>query len=422
MYKQLYGNQILQSQVGKDLYYNLNDIADFVTSNDYIDGVEKNYWAHKLPEFNKVYKQNLLDLKDIGLPSRKHEQFNFSNLHKLYNLEILNTTKNDNVDYEKFGYLSTEYKTIVLNDSRVITTNDLGKKAPFNVQILDSINVNKNRMSEYIKLLHQEDNLSKLTYALSPFPNVVIFPTGSKDTFKKNPIKVQYLNASEDPNLDCNTTIFDIQYNAKVQLNELVKTTAGQMNYSMYILRENSELIIDRTSKDAGGWNVFDSVFICHPGSKLTVNFSNTGSQYTQENFYINSTSKTTVNINGRNKIFRGNNYHQYVYQKSNDPDNYSSIDIKNVGKEYANTSFVGRYDVGALSTDFDGNMNNQNLMLDKNVKMHTRPVLDIHTKEIKCQHGCTVSNVNEDHIYYLQSKGMDRRQATDLLVESFLC
>ena len=100
MYKQLYGNQILQSQVGKDLYYNLNDIAEFVTSNDYIDGVEKNYWAHKLPEFNKVYKQNLLNLKDIGLPSKKHEQFNFSNLHKLYNLEILNTTKNDNVDYE----------------------------------------------------------------------------------------------------------------------------------------------------------------------------------------------------------------------------------------------------------------------------------------------------------------------------------
>ena len=128
------------------------------------------------------------------------------------------------------------------------------------------------------------------------------------------------------------------------------------------------------------------------------------------------------MNIKGRNKIFRGNNYHQYVYQKSDDPDNYSSIDIKNVGKEFASTSFIGRYDVGALSIDFDGDMNNQNLMLDKNVKMHTRPILDIHTKEIKCQHGCTVSNVNEDHIYYLQSKGMDKSQATDLLVESFLC
>jgi Fe-S cluster assembly scaffold protein SufB len=53
---------------------------------------------------------------------------------------------------------------------------------------------------------------------------------------------------------------------------------------------------------------------------------------------------------------------------------------------------------------------------------MHTRPVLDIHTKEIKCQHGCTVSNVNEDHMYYLQSKGVDRITASEMLVESFLC
>ena len=66
--------------------------------------------------------------------------------------------------------------------------------------------------------------------------------------------------------------------------------------------------------------------------------------------------------------------------------------------------------------------MNNENLMLDKNVKMHTRPILDIHTKEIKCQHGCTVSNVNDEHMYYLQTKGMNKKQATDLLIESFLC
>ena len=66
--------------------------------------------------------------------------------------------------------------------------------------------------------------------------------------------------------------------------------------------------------------------------------------------------------------------------------------------------------------------MNNQNLMLDKNVTMHTRPVLDIHTKEIKCQHGCTVSNINEEHMYYLQTKGIDRSTASEMLIESFLC
>ena len=421
MYKQLFGAALLESSPGAENYFTLEQIADYVSTDSYIDGVDFNYWSSKLPQYNKTYKNNLIDIKAQGLPTSKSEQYNFANLRKLYNLEILDAP-DVQYDMERFSYLADKYKTIVLNDSRLITTNDLGKKAPFNVQILDSIHVNKNRMSEYIQLLNQEENLSKLTYALTPFPNVIVFPSGSKDTFKKTPIDIKYLNSTEDPVLDCNTTIYDIQYNTKVQLNETVKTSAGQMNYSMYILRENAELTINRTSRDSGGWNIFDSVFICHPGSKLTVNFTNTGSQYTQENFYIKSSRKTEVSINGKNNIFRGNNYHQYVHQKSDDSDNYSSIDIKNVGKEFASTSFIGRYDVGALSVNFDGTMNNENLMLDKNVKMHTRPILDIHTKEIKCQHGCTVSNVNDEHMYYLQTKGMNKKQATDLLIESFLC
>ena len=424
VYKTLFGQSLLTHLANADEFNNLEDYVEHVTSNNFIDELPHSYWANILPQFKQSFEANLLSLKEEGLPTKRSEQFNFANIHKLYAIDILSAESDkDSYDViERFSYLNGLSKSIVLNDSRVFTSNDLGKRSPFNIQILDSVNTNKNRQSEYVKLLKQQDNFSKVTYALTPFPNVIIFPNGSNDTFNKNPVTVQYRNSSDEPVLQCNTTIFDVQYNAKVHLKEDVKTTAGQMNYSMYVLRENAELTIERTTNDYGGWNIFDSVFICHPGSKLTVKFTNTGSQYTQENFYIDSSSKTSVDIIGRNEIYKGNQYHQYVYQKSNDPDNYSCIDIRNVGKEYASTSFIGRYDVGPLSTDFDGTMNNQNLMLDKNVTMHTRPVLDIHTKEIKCQHGCTVSNVNEDHMYYLQSKGVDRITASEMLVESFLC
>ena len=144
MYKQLYGTRLLENQFGKDVYFTLHDVADYVTSNEYIDGIDSNYWSHKLPQYNKTYKNNLINLKDDGLPTKQSEQFNFANLHKLYSLEILNSQPNQGLDLEKFGYLANQDRTIVLNDSNVVTTNDLGKKAPFNVQILDSITINKN--------------------------------------------------------------------------------------------------------------------------------------------------------------------------------------------------------------------------------------------------------------------------------------
>jgi Fe-S cluster assembly protein SufD len=72
------------------------------------------------------------------------------------------------------------------------------------------------------------------------------------------------------------------------------------------------------------------------------------------------------------------------------------------------------------MSRNFDGNMSNQNLMLDKETKMHTRPILDIKTKEIKCQHGCTISNINEEQKYYLNTRGIEKPE--QILIKSFLC
>ena len=194
------------------------------------------------------------------------------------------------------------------------------------------------------------------------------------------------------------------------------------MNYVTYIVREDSELEITRSSKDYGGWSLFDSRFICHPGSKITINFENEGSKYSQENFYFKCSSHVELNLSGRNNIKPGNEYHQYVQVKSQNDNNKSVVDIKNVGRENSNTSFVGKYDVSPFSIGFDGEMSNANLMLTKNVKMHTRPILDIHTKEIQCSHGCTISNINKDHLYYLQSRGFSRDNANDILVDSFLC
>ena len=88
-------------------------------------------------------------------------------------------------------------------------------------------------------------------------------------------------NLMMNPVLESNTTIFDVQYDTHVKLKEHIKLFAGQMNYTTYIVRENSTLEIDRVSNDYGGWNVFDSRFICPVGSTVKINFKNTGNQYT---------------------------------------------------------------------------------------------------------------------------------------------
>ena len=424
MYKQLFSYPFLSSQSSKETDYNLPDLVEYITSDEYIAITEDHTDKNIYKELIKCYKANLLFLREHGVPHPKQEQFNTFNLNKLYSLDILsnNEAKTSSI-FDKLSHLATSDENIITCiDGDIFTTETINKKSSAGLQILDYMKVGKQRHTEYTKLIEKTGNFSNLTFGSTIYPNVIIFPNGSKSKYATKPVKITYENSKDDPILEANTNIVDVQYGTHVKLLEKVKTTAGQMNYVTYIVREGSTLEIDRETVDAGGWNVFDSRFICHPNSIIKINSSNTGSQYTQENFYFKCSSNVSVELNGRNNIKKGNEYYSFVRVRSADKDNTSTIDIKNIGHEHCKTSFIGKYEINADSEGFKGSMDNDNLMLSSTAKMNSRPILDIYTKEIECTHGCTISNVDKNQLYYLQSKGFDSNTAKNMLVESFLC
>lgn len=424
VYKQLFSYPFLSSQPSKETYYNLPELIEYITSDEYIAITEEHTDKNIYKELIQCYKANLLFLREHGIPHSKQEQFNTFNLNKLYSLDILsnNVGKTSHI-YDKLDYLSTNDRNIITCiDGDIYTTESVNKKSSAGLQILDYMKVGKQRHTEYTKLIERTGNFSNLTFGSSIYPNVFIFPNGSKSKYANKPVEITYENSKDDPILEANTNIVDVQYGTHVKLLEKIKTTAGQMNYVTYIVREGSTLEIDRDTVDAGGWNVFDSRFICHPNSIVKINSSNTGSQYTQENFYFKCSSNVGVELTGRNNIKKGNEYYSFVRVRSADKDNTSTIDIKNIGNEHCKTSFIGKYEINADSEGFKGSMDNDNLMLSSTAKMNSRPILDIYTKEIECTHGCTISNVDKNQLYYLQSKGFDSNTAKNMLVESFLC
>jgi Fe-S cluster assembly protein SufD len=75
--------------------------------------------------------------------------------------------------------------------------------------------------------------------------------------------------------------------------------------------------------------------------------------------------------------------------------------------------------DKDAINTD--AQLVNKNLLLSSKATAITEPQLDINTKEIACSHGCTVSNINEDQLYLLESRGIETNIAEETLKQCFL-
>ena len=67
-----------------------------------------------------------------------------------------------------------------------------------------------------------------------------------------------------------------------------------------------------------------------------------------------------------------------------------------------------------------DGYQANRNLVLDRRARADSIPGLEILTDDVRCTHGATVGKIDQEQIYYLESRGLPRTDAERLIVEGF--
>ena len=67
-----------------------------------------------------------------------------------------------------------------------------------------------------------------------------------------------------------------------------------------------------------------------------------------------------------------------------------------------------------------DANQANHNLLLSENAEIDAKPELEIYADDVKCSHGTTVGQLDETALFYLRSRGMDKRQAVQMLTHAF--
>ena len=62
----------------------------------------------------------------------------------------------------------------------------------------------------------------------------------------------------------------------------------------------------------------------------------------------------------------------------------------------------------------------NRNLINSVNARMFAKPQLEIYADDVKCSHGLTTGHLDEEALFYLRSRGMDKEEARLLLLVAF--
>ncbi|MDQ3956988.1 MAG: Fe-S cluster assembly protein SufD [Actinomycetota bacterium] len=110
----------------------------------------------------------------------------------------------------------------------------------------------------------------------------------------------------------------------------------------------------------------------------------------------------------------------QRTLQEHAAPHATSDLLYKGALKEKSRSEYSGLIKVAKGAQGTDAYQANRNLVLSEDALAHSIPQLEIEANEVRCTHGATVSPVEEEHLFYLMSRGIDRVTAQKLVVFGF--
>jgi FeS assembly protein SufD len=101
-------------------------------------------------------------------------------------------------------------------------------------------------------------------------------------------------------------------------------------------------------------------------------------------------------------------------------PNTSSLTRVKAVADARARSVFNGRIYVAKGADGTDAQLRTNNLLLSDMAEIDAKPELEIHAEDVKCSHGATVGQLDENALFYLRTRGIDAVQARQILTVAF--
>ena len=101
-------------------------------------------------------------------------------------------------------------------------------------------------------------------------------------------------------------------------------------------------------------------------------------------------------------------------------PHCFSNELYKGMMDENSTGVFNGKIFVRQPAQKTNAFQSNKNILLSNNASVNTKPQLEIFADDVKCSHGCTIGQLDEEGLFYLQSRGIPEKIAKSMLLVGF--
>ena len=157
-------------------------------------------------------------------------------------------------------------------------------------------------------------------------------------------------------------------------------------------------------------------------GAKLKLFVANAGGQLVRQEIHVSAHGEDSeLMLRGVNLL--GGTSHTDVTLTLDHivPNCASSETFRNVVCDRARGVFQGQIKVAPIAQKTDAQMACNSLLLSDDGDFSCKPELEIFADDVQCAHGATVTDIDENHLFYMRARGISEKQARAMLVKAFI-
>jgi Fe-S cluster assembly protein SufD len=374
-----------------------------------------------LDEFKRNEAKSLF--KGLDYPTSKDEEWKYTRISKIKNITFTSQKhKLESVDKYKIENLKGSFLVFINgyyqeNLSRIMEEDGL-VVSPMSSLIDDWKN-------DFLgKNLPLEGNFFNTMNAAFATDGVVVKVKKSKQLV--NPIQVLFLSMGEHASsIVRNLIVLEESSNAHVVLNYQSEGSDKTFNnvVSEIFVEKNAQLKIDKIQAENNKSIGINNEFVVQEKDSVFTN-----NTVTLDGFLVRNNLE--VHVEGQNS--ETNLHGVYILKGSQHVDNHTIIDhkvsnclsnelYKGVIDDQATGVFNGKVFVRKDAQKVNAFQSNGNVLLSDAATINSKPELEIYADDVKCSHGSTTGQLDDEAIFYLKSRGLSEKSARELLVSAFI-
>ncbi|NCT10172.1 MAG: Fe-S cluster assembly protein SufD [Flavobacteriia bacterium] len=382
-------------------------------------------------DIHEIRTKALENFEKLGFPTKKLEEWKYTSLNAVlkndYSIFPNKEVFVDLADVKKYFIHDIDSYKVVFIDGKYNSFLSETTHETIDVCLMSAALTKpkyKIVIENYFNKIAKKDNLTSLNTAFAKEGAYIYIP---KNVEVQKPIQiVHFTSGAEIATMMQPRNLIVVEENAHIQIIERHQSLNSNAVLSNVVTEvfvgRNATVDYYKIQNDNLNASLVDNTFIEQKtNSEVAVHTFSFGGNITRNNlnFYqrgehINSILKGITIIEEKQHV----DHHTLVHHI--EPNCESHQDYKGIFDERSTGVFNGKVIVAKEAQKTNAYQQNNNILISDKSSVNAKPQLEIFADDVKCSHGCTVGQLDSDALFYMQQRGIPKKEGKALLMYAF--